>query len=352
MRGRKFLVYLLSLALIIIAVLTYDALVPGKQAQIGMTLHYRGADPASIRRQFDLMAAMKVNWIRVDIDWSAIESERGEFDWSYSDLIVDEAAARKMNVLGVLGFTPTWARTSASSDSANPRHFRPDDLAHYANFARLAAERYAPEGVHSWEIWNEHNTSKFWPPLPDANEYGQLFRGAATAIRSVDVTTTLLIGGLGPQYEEPGAEIPPTTYLEQLYDNGTAQLADGIASHPYSFPALPAYTSPQPVGGFKDLPKLHAVMAEHGDGHKKIWITEFGAPTGTDPWAVSEECQAVALLQARQQVARWDWTGPLIFYELVDGGDDPADKEQNFGVLREDLSPKPSAIALTDIAPS
>jgi hypothetical protein len=87
-------------------------------------------------------------------------------------------------------------------------------------------------------------------------------------------------------------------------------------------------------------------MESHGDGRKKIWITEFGAPTGSGPYAVSDEAQATAVLQARRQVQKWDWAGPLIYYELVDGGTDPTDVEQNFGVLRVDLSPKPAADAL------
>jgi hypothetical protein len=91
-------------------------------------------------------------------------------------------------------------------------------------------------------------------------------------------------------------------------------------------------------------------MTNHGDGAKKIWITEFGAPTGTSVNAVSEQDQATILLQAQQQVTQWNWAGPLMYYELVDGGTDPTDGEQNFGVLRADLSLKAAAQALVDAA--
>lgn len=352
MTWRQSLLRLLSLVLIGLSVLSCQASVASKQPDIGMTVHSRGADAETIKRQFDLMAAMHVTWVRVDVGWAWVESERGQFDWAYPDEIVSEAAARGMKVLVVLANSPAWAGSSAPGQSAIEPYSRPANLSDFASFARIAAQRYASRGVRSWEIWNEPNTSQFWPPSPDANEYGDLFRVIAAAIRRVDPKATLLIGGLSPKTDSSGAEIPPAKYLEQLYGNGAAQLADGIAAHPYSYPALPMQKSRQAAGGFKDLPALHAVMVRHGDGQKKIWITEFGAPTGTDPAAVSEEAQAAAFSQARQLVASWAWAGPLIYYELVDGGTDPSDKEQNFGVLHEDLTAKAAALALMRPAPA
>jgi hypothetical protein len=300
-----------------------------------------GADAATVKREFDLMAAMHVNWVRMDFDWSAIENDRGQFNWTYPDLIVNEASARHMNVVAILDYTPHWARSSGTTS-----HVPPQDSSDYANFARIAAARFAPHGVRTWEIWNEPNTSDYWQPRPDANAYGVLFRVAAEAIRGVDPHAILLTGGLTRGADIPDARISQTTYLDQLYSNGTAQLADGIAVHPYSFPSLPMDVNQAADGGLKDLPALHALMDRHGDGSKKIWITEFGAPTGTGSGAISEEGQAAAVVQAGQQVQLWDWAGPLIYYELLDDGDDRTDIEQNFGVLRRDLTPKPAGVAL------
>ncbi|MBO0681408.1 cellulase family glycosylhydrolase [Mycolicibacterium sp. S2-37] len=321
-----------------------------RPAEIGMLLHYRGDDAATIARQFDLMADMGVRWVRFDIEWSLIQSEPGTFDWTSTDTIVDEARAHGMNPLAVLAFTPGWAVTAQGLAESDARHARPDQLSDYATFARIAAERYAPRGVRSWEIWNEPNLGLFWPPRPDADEYATLFRAAATAIRNVDPNATLVTGGLSPRYPEPDVGVSPLDYLQQLYENGTAQLADAIAVHPYSFPVLPDDENEETIGEFKDLPALHEVMERNGDGAKKLWITEFGAPTGNGPNAVSEDDQALALLQARQQVEKWDWVGPLIYYELVDGGSDRSVDGENFGVLRHDLDPKPAAVALMQAA--
>ncbi|KUI43262.1 beta-galactosidase [Mycobacterium sp. IS-1590] len=342
-RRRKVL-RLLSLAVTGFMVLSCQS--SPKPVQIGMTVHSRGADAANIERQFDIMTDMNVKWVRVDIGWAWIETERGQFDWAYTDKVVSEATAHGMNVLAVLATTPAWARSSVPGHSGISAYSRPVRLSSLADFARIAAERYAPRGVHSWEIWNEPNMRKFWPPRPDAGEYGALFRAIAEVIRSVDPAATLLIGGLSPRYDLSPTETSPVDYLEQLYRNGSAQLADAVAAHPYSFPAMPMESPQRMIGGFKDLPALYDVMAKHGDGRKKIWITEFGAPTGTGQYAVSENDQAASIVQAREQLERWDWSGPLIYYELVDGGTDLNEPEENFGVLRDNLEPKPAAIAL------
>ncbi len=317
----------------------------GAAAPIGMTVHYRGADTATLDDQFDALTAMKATWIRVDVDWSVIEPVQNQLNWASVDQLVDRALAHRMRVLLVLAFTPPWSTSRPGANRA-----RPDDLTAFAAFARVAAQRYAARGVHHWEIWNEPNTGTFWPPSPDVAEYGRLFRAAAGAIRTADPHATLLIGGLSPTYDAPTPDVDPSTYLEQLYDDGAAQLADAIAVHPYTFPSMPMDRTQRTTGGFPDLPALHDLMVRHGDGDKKVWITEYGAPTGTGPSAVSERDQAAILLRARQTVDTWDWAGPLIYYELVDGGTDPADIEQNFGVLRADGSFKLAAIALTDTA--
>ncbi|MED5814340.1 cellulase family glycosylhydrolase [Mycolicibacterium sp. 050232] len=342
MTARRWLVCLLLLGMVSSTVSACQSPHP---AAIGMNVHYRDDDAATVKRQFDLMAAMNVDWVRVDVDWSAIEPERGEFDWEPADLLVDEALAHQMNVLIVLSYTPDWARSSATDTKSPDSHFRPVDSMSYARFARATAQRYASRGVHHWEIWNEPNSTKFWPPRPDPDEYGALFRVIRAAIREVDPTAELLIGGLAPPYDP--TDISATNYLEQLYANGTAQLADAVAVHPYSNPALPIMGE-QSSGGLKDIPALHAVMDRHGDTTKSIWITEFGAATGTAPDAVSEQDQAATLEWARLEAERWDWAGPLIYYELVDGGTDVNDIEQNYGVLRADLSPKQAAIDLTN----
>ena len=330
--------------MVVIGLLAQSSVRAAGPAQLGMCIHMMDADAATVSREFDLMSAMKVSWVRADFDWSGIETQRGQFNWTYPDRVVQEASARRMNVVALVAYTPDWARPPGTTS-----HAPPVLVSDYANFAYAAAARYAPLGVRTWEIWNEPNTSDFWQPRPDPDRYAELFRAAAGAVRAADPGATLLTGGLTRGIDTAdGATLSEATYLERLYANGAAEIANAVAVHPYSFPWLPTGANPPVAGTFRDLPALHSLMVRHGDAGKKIWITEFGAPTGTVPGAMSETNQANTILQARRQVRYWGWAGPLIYYELRDGGTDPTDLQQNFGLVHRDLSLKPAGKALID----
>jgi hypothetical protein len=90
-------------------------------------------------------------------------------------------------------------------------------------------------------------------------------------------------------------------------------------------------------------------MTVHGDGDKKIWMTEFGAPTSA-PTAegVSQEEQAKQILDVLAGVAATGWSGPAFIYSIRDlDTANPDDREDNFGaLLTSDWQPKYTAVVL------
>ncbi|WP_377450890.1 hypothetical protein [Rhodococcoides fascians] len=88
--------------------------------------------------------------------------------------------------------------------------------------------------------------------------------------------------------------------------------------------------------------QAYVTMAANGDGGKKIWITELGAPTGNGPMAVSEDAQAAIIGSSLNKASTLPYIGPVFVHSLRDSGTDPADSEQNFGLLRADFTHKPA----------
>ena len=295
-----------------------------------------------LARDLDNMAATGAKWVRIDFPWSVTEASPGIFDWAKLDRVVGAAYSRGLQVIGLLAYTPAWARPAGTDPMYPPT--RPSD---FANFTTAAVRRYASK-VKVWEVWNEPNISQFWKPRPDAAAYAALLRGASVAVHRSAPTAAVLTGGLSPAVDaSDGSQISPITFLQRLYANGAKGTFDAVGMHPYSYPAMPMDPATASWNTFYRLPLVYNVMAQNGDGSKRIWSTEFGAPTGTDPSAVSETTQSAIIAQAYAAVAAWPWAGPLLVYSDRDSGTNLADREQNFGLRHYDFSPKPALAAFT-----
>ena len=83
--------------------------------------------------------------------------------------------------------------------------------------------------------------------------------------------------------------------------------------------------------------------AAHGDGAKKIWATEFGAPTGGPRGSyVSDATQAAMVNRAYDLFASYSWAGPLFLYQGRDAGGSSSTIENFFGFINHNFTPKPA----------
>ncbi|MGU3432710.1 beta-xylosidase [Actinomycetes bacterium M1A6_2h] len=295
---------------------------------------------ADLDRTLTAAADVGARWLRVGIDWSAIEAQPGVLDWSTSDRIVAAAERHGLKPLGIILYTPPWAAVDgveAGSNKGIPR-----DPAQFGRFSGLAAQRYATS-IQDYEIWNEPNIINFFQPAPNLQAYVSLLKSSYTAIHAAVPGATVVTAGLSPAGDS-ASSIAPLTFVQGLYDAGAAPYFDAVGLHPYSYPALP--TTVVEWNLFKIMDRIHQVMVDKGDANKKIWITEYGAPTGTSSDAVSEDFQAESISTAICTARKNGYVAVTFIYTLRDQGTDPNDREDNFGLLHVDYSPKPSYSAV------
>ncbi len=297
-------------------------------------------DDGQLAADLDTVAATGARWVRFDFDWSWVQrAGPTSFDWSAIDRVVNAAHRRGLDVIALPTYTPEWARPPGTSQKHPP-----NDPADFARFVHAAALRYATRGVAVWEIWNEPNVDQFWE-RPDPIRYTQLLEMSAAALRSVEPGVTILTGGLAPATNDAGSSVSPRTFLEWIYDAGGGASFDGVADHPYTFPLDP--TTRVSSNAFLQTRDLYAVMASHGDGAKKIWATEVGAPTRGDG-SVGERTQAVWVAEYYSVWNTWPFTGPMLWFSVRDAGPG-RDQQDSFGVLHADGSPKPALETITRV---
>lgn len=293
-----------------------------------------------LERELQTYRSAGMTWIRLDLDWASIETLPGHYDWTWTDRVISVALEQGFRVLALPAYSPSWATTVPGTTKAPPRR-----VSDFGRFLTAAAERYGPAGVRHWEIWNEPNSPLFWQPGPDPRAYAQMLQTAHDAITAVDPEARIIGGSLAP-LSDTDSSLAPSTFVNAMYELGARDSFDALSVHPYSYPALPSDQTDW--NSFQKVPEIRKIMVRNGDSEKSVWLTEFGAPTGTGDRAVSEARQARILSDGVRSAKAWRWTGPLFIFAGRDSGLDPADIEQNFGLLRWDFSAKPALAAVAD----
>jgi hypothetical protein len=309
----------------------HQAVISG--SQVGFSNPVWWETSAGMASDFNTIQSTGAKWVRFDFDWSGVQAGGpSSWNWSAIDQGVNAARSRGLNVLAVADYTPTWARGAGTDDK-----YPPTNPNNFATFLRAAVTRYAPLGVHAWEIWNEPNNAAFWKPNPDVAAYTALLKVSYTAVKAVDPSSTVMTGGTAPA----GGSDAPLAWLQGIYDNAGKGSFDAVAHHPYTgMPYGPSTVASW--NAFRQTLDLRNLMVNQGDDAKKIWGTEAGAWTGTSTNAVSESQQADFVNQYLQGWASWSsFTGPFFYYAPRDMGTDPSYNEDNFGLVHNDGSPKP-----------
>jgi polysaccharide biosynthesis protein PslG len=279
-------------------------------------------------------------WIRVDVNWAQIQPDGPHgFIWRPINRVVRAAHRCGMHVLGTLMYSPPWTRPPGTSPT-----YSPGSVA-FARFAREAARHLRPMGVHAFEIWNEPNSSAFFTPAPSAEAYAAMLIAADRAIKSVQPHATVVTGGMAPAANASGS-IAPLTFLRGLYRHGAKGHFDAVGAHPYCWPAYPG--SPRFWSAWYQMYRRHdslrSIMIAHGDGAKRIWATEFGAPTDGPPHSgfVSDGVQAAMVARAYRLFAGYPWAGPLFLYQGRDAGVSSSTIANFFGFINFNFTRKPA----------
>jgi hypothetical protein len=307
--------------------------------------------PRALARDLDADHGTGAKWLRVNINWSQIQNGGPDsYQWNLTDAVVRGAEARGMSVLGGILYTPYWARPSGK-----PATYAPDP-ALYARFVSAAVSHYAALGVHAYEIWNEPNSPAFWQPAPSPAAYAALLKAAYPAVKAADPSATVVTGGTAPAPSN-GTSYSPVDFLQGVYANGGGGYFDAVGHHPYCSPAYPGDAKSWSAWYqmYGTSPSLRSVMVANGDADKKIWATEYGAPTGGPAGnvaVVTPAVQADMLTKAYQLFASYSWAGPLFFYQGRDAGTDPNNIMDFYGFLRHDFTTKPAYTAYQRAAAS
>jgi hypothetical protein len=174
-----------------------------------------------------------------------------------------------------------------------------------------------------------------------ARAYATILKAAYPRVKDAHRPLTVLGGALAFSDEQ---------FLERLYSYGAKGNFDALSLHPYNEWRDPddrwqaewrKYTF------ITGVPAMHAALRRHGDGHKRLWLTEFGFSScgDGDRWCVNQQQQARYLKKSFRIARRWSFVEAAIAYNLRNKGWDARNREDQFGLVYPDFTPKPAYAA-------
>ena len=307
-------------------------------------------------QQLKLIADAGGRVARVDVGWSSFEEQgKGQYNRWYLDrldTLVATAESRGVELLLTVTDSPCWASSApdtlkqgckGSWWDRDVQRYPPLNARDYADALAFLVRRYGNR-VGAWELWNEPNLSYYFRTEDQPAEYAKLVRAGYPAAKAADPSATVIVGALAEA---------PAAFVEELFQHGIGGHFDAFSVHPYSGDASPL--SPQSdewiqTSFARGVPSVRQVLLRHGED-KPIWLTEFGWSTstirGAEAWrnGVDETTQALYTEQALLKMREWSYVPVAIVYGLKDVGTDRTERNDNFGLIRYDDSPKPAYAA-------
>ncbi|MBW7927306.1 MAG: hypothetical protein H3C58_04280 [Fimbriimonadaceae bacterium] len=289
---------------------------PTYQDRVGVCVHLEHVRKGGL----DRVKELGIGWIRTDLNWESVERRKGEFDFSAYDRLFADADRLGLKVLVILDYWHRFYDGPRMNTNVARRGF--------ANYVAKALQRYKGRGFH-WELWNEPNHPKFWHPKPDPDEYNALAREVQAVFADLAPGETL-IG-------------PALSHLDLDYLTALAPVLPkfaGVSFHPYRDGA------PESI-----VPELDGLRQTLGH------LTPQ-APLVASEWGYSSARGRMTDDQHADHAMRTLLTGMVagvqrtFWYDLMNDGDDPQEREHHFGLYKSDGNPKAAAKALAELGKS
>lgn len=294
-------------------------LVPSSPFGMGLYLYRYPGDEEGLKmmdRAAEMGSRAGVKWSREEFQWHRIEPERGKFDFSYYDKMVETANRHGISVYGIIAYWSGWTK-----------QYTQEGVQDYADYCRALVTHYKDRIKH-WEVWNEPNIF-FWTGPKEL--YSDLLKQAYKAIKEADPEALVL-----------GCS---TSGIDREFISRV--IADGA---PFDILTIHPYRGHLDERGFIRELQEAAVLAGDSKGKTKpTWITEMGLPTQLYG-GLSERNQALFLARCYLSALASGIDTNISWYDFREDGRNPFYNEHRFGVVRhDDLAPKPAYRALATI---
>ena len=278
---------------------------------LGVNIHFTRPRPGEMEQ----LAAAGFTFVRMDFSWSWIEKERGKYDWSEHEALLDALKPHDIRAVFILDYRNDLYDGGQSPHTDEGRKA-------FATWATAGVEHFKGRGI-LWEMYNEPNISQFWKPEKNPDDYVKLAIETGKAIKQA-TPDEIFIG--------PACSTMDFAFLETCFKGGVLEYFDAVSVHPYR------KEPPETVEA--DYNRLRQMIDHYAPAKKKIPI--YSGEWGYSAIGSIDEKKQGQLL-ARQWLTNIACDVPIsIWYDWHDDGQDPNENEHHFGTVNWEYQPKPA----------
>ncbi len=308
------------------------------QFLIGVCTHFSQGKGA-VEMNLKNISRAGINAIRDEVPWGTLEREKGKLEIPERfDAYVRQAAAKGLNVLLILDYANRFY-----DDGDRPRS--PEAIEGFCRYAEFVVRHFGRD-VRLYEIWNEWDIGIGLPARHNKGgspeDYARLLRAVYPRIKAIDPNVTVIAGACTSGAVKNG-------WLEGIVQLNALEYSDAISIHSYNYSERFPQRSPEACSAW--MTSVQQMLRLYNDGADvPFYVTEMGWPThvgraGTEPELSASYLARLYLLARTSESFKGLW-----WYDFQDDGWNPEYNEDNFGLVRPDLTPKPAYYVLTDIS--
>ena len=229
------------------------------RSRIGIGFEKLDRDLFDPEKAYDRVAALGVKWVRIQSGWAKTEKEKGVYDFTWLDNIVENLQKR-----GLLPWLCLCYGNGLYSEKAaavfGAVGIPPIETEEY----QKAWENYVAALIHHYkgrisyyEIWNEPDCGYSWDHKVNASEYGRFAAATAKVIRRTD-PEAMIIGGAFCMRD--------IHFVDEALCTGMGEAIDAISYHEYTADEtrVPETVSFLTAIGEKYRPGIRILQGESG----------------------------------------------------------------------------------------
>ncbi|MUT73061.1 hypothetical protein GOM41_21630 [Pseudomonas stutzeri] len=299
---------------------------------VGVCAHelHKG-DPSG--RAYAMMRDAGITSVRTDAHWAYVERQPNQLKIEPSwQRYLKETARHGLSTQFILGYG-----NQHHGDGEKPRS-EPVRAA-YNRYVDFVTENLKGQ-VAYYEIWNEWDVENPRDPA-FTQDYARLIADAAGIIRQRDPAATVLAGAVTSQGIESG-------FALRLLENGLMQSVDGLSLHPYVH--CRGWRRNTPEAWIDWMAEVDKELTRAAGRPVPLYLTEMAWPSHQGACGIDENLQAAYLARAFFLARTLPNIKGMWWYDFRNDGTDKTEREHNFGLVRQDFTPKPAYPVLAAIS--